>query len=1017
MKHWQNSGPAQAFSKTRFFLWIRLSVGLALLAACSSDDPVAVGDVGAEDVAATDVSTEEDLAVEAGGDVRDEETRSSQGGSRVIVDLAPYRTSSGTGARVFQAQTDSDLLSGEAAEGRIGDYVLENDLVRVVIEGDDRVISPCPYGGNPIDVGLNRGDGAFTEDVMGELCLLFQLGQTVDPDQFEVIADGTEGGTAILAVTGHMELLDFFNLFGMIDSLVPGLIRELSVDAEVIAPYTVTTYYLLDPASRSLSMVTAIRNDGEEAFTTPFMRIAEAGGEVEFFNPLSAFGGFGFSDLGGDSLTGEPMPFLAFASSQTSYAYVPDPDPELDAPIPIGGSYLMIAGMSLVLLGNDNVLETLISPPQTLARRRGIITLAPGETVVRHGTLIVGDGSLSSVIDLAYSTNGTPTGMVEGVVRTEAGGIVSGALVSASAPEGAAFNRVRSDPSGQFSLSVPAGIVELAAHTEGGRPSERPQVDVTEGETENADPTVIEGGALLVQVRTPGGDPLPARVTVMCEGPCPDGLTAQDRDVYHDRLPSDMATAFFSGSDGAAQATLPAGDYRVFVSRGMEYSTWPPDAISSRGQSVSIEPGSEVSLNAEIARVIDSSDALAAEFHVHTLHSMDTSIPVGARVSGLVGEGIEVLVATDHDVITDFGPQLRAQHLDGWAVTVMGEEISTDTYGHFNGFPLERDPEHRHGGALDWAGGPALSVPPVDVFAWIESHPGEQVVQVNHADNLGMIRGLDANVLYGTTRADPAVFRLPSDWVDEETGDTGLWSDAFTAFEILNGQSDDGTNMRMRWWLAMVGRGFSPTGTAVTDSHTRFGFLGAVPRSYVFGSELGDFSPDRFAEAINDGRVVGTNGPFIEVTVANAAGHVAGSGEVLATGGEAVEVIVHVQTPSWIDVDTVQLFSNIEDVAFEARNASNAPLTPTSSHAIGWEEGDTVEVVTGETTHTRRDKVVRISTGFDEDAYLVVMVLNASGTSNMYPIVRRGDPPLAFANPVFIDADGGGYDHPPYLAE
>ena len=343
-----------------------------------------------------------------------------------------------------------------------------------------------------------------------------------------------------------------------------------------------------------------------------------------------------------------------------------------------------------------------------------------------------------------------------------------------------------------------------------------------------------------------------------------------------------------------------------------------------------------------------------------------------------------------------------------------GEEISTDTYGHFIGFPLERDADHRHGGALDWAGGPDLSLPPSAVFAWIDSHAGEQVIQVNHADNLGFIQGLDANVLHGTTRADPAILRLPGDQVDDESDDTGLWSEDFTAFEILNGKSDDGTNIRWRWWLAMIGRGFAPTGTAVTDSHTRYGFLGAVPRSYVFGNELDDVSPDQLAEAINDGHVVGTNGPFIEVSLENSHGDTAGPGEVLATNGEDIDVIVRVQTPVWMDVDTVQLFSNTEDVAFEARNAPSGSPTPTSSHTIEWGEADTVEVVVGENVHERREKELRITSHFDEDAYLVVVVTSTAGTT-MYPVVRRGDPPFAFANPVFLDADGGGYDHPPYL--
>lgn len=988
-----------------------------LLVACSDDaggQRVEPSDVAAQYDQPDDSSADSDGTDDALPDEQTEPDANERGPLRVEIDLSAYASESGSGARVFQAQSDDDLLGGEAAEGRTGDYVLENGLARFIIEGDDRVISPCPYGGNPIDLSLKQADGQWSEDVMGELCLLLQLGQTVDPDRFEVLDDGESGGTAILAVTGHLELLDFFNLFGMIDNLAPGLVRQLSVDAEVIAPLTVTTYYLLAPDSRSLHVVTAIRNDGDATVTTPYMHIAEAGGEVEFFNPLSPFGGFGFSDLSADALSGEPMPFLAFGSTETSYAWVPDANPDLGTAIPTAGAYLMIAGIALALLDNDNVLDTLLTSPGSLPRRRGMLALEPGDISVRHSSLVVGDGSISSVVDEAFLLNGTETGAVEGVVRDASGVAVAGAEVSALMDGGASFNRARSGGDGRFLLRLPVGQAQLVAHSADGRPVHRPEIEIVTGESVTADPTVALGGTIAVQITSPEGDPLPARLTVMCAGACPDPLTTADRDVRRDKLPSDMAAVVFSGPDGLAQASVPAGDYRVVVSRGLEYSTWPSDAVVSRGHPVTVTTGAEHSLEAEIARVIDSSNALAAELHVHTLHSMDTAIPVGARVRGLVGEGIEVLVATDHDVITDFAPQLSAHGLDGWAVGVMGEEISTDTYGHFNGFPLARDATHRHGGALDWAGGPGLSLPPSDIFDWIDSHPGEQVVQVNHADNLGMIQGLNANVLRGTTRADPGLLRLPGESSD---GDTGLWSDAFTAFEVLNGKSDDGTYSRMRWWLAMIGRGFAPTGTAVTDSHTRFGFLGAAPRSLVFGVDLDTFSPDAFAQAINDGAVIGTTGPFIEVVLENADGEVAGPGETLAALGQPVDVVVHVQTPDWMTVDTVQVFTNIEDVSFEAGRTSNAPVTPSSTHSIEWVEGDLVTVASGEHDHRRWEKVVRVPVDFPEDAYVVVMVVDASGTSRMYPVVRGGDPPMAFANPVFVDADGGGYDHPPYPVE
>ena len=47
--------------------------------------------------------------------------------------------------------------------------------VRFVVEEDDRVIGPCPYGGNVIDASVLGSDGAPVGDVVGELCLFLNI--------------------------------------------------------------------------------------------------------------------------------------------------------------------------------------------------------------------------------------------------------------------------------------------------------------------------------------------------------------------------------------------------------------------------------------------------------------------------------------------------------------------------------------------------------------------------------------------------------------------------------------------------------------------------------------------------------------------------------------------------------------------------------------------------------------------------------------------------------------------------
>ena len=76
--------------------------------------------------------------------------------------------------------------------------------------------------------------------------------------------------------------------------------------------------------------------------------------------------------------------------------------------------------------------------------------------------------------------------------------------------------------------------------------------------------------------------------------------------------------------------------------------------------------------------------------------------------------------------------------------------------------------------------------------------------------------------------------------------------------------------------------------------------------------------------------------------------------------------------------------------------------------------GEAVVVAEGTTRHARRRGVAEIPLTADADGYLVVVV---RGSSVMWPVMHsRSQRPIAFTNPIYLDADGGGYDHPPLAA-
>ncbi|MBL8953745.1 MAG: hypothetical protein JNK82_23420, partial [Myxococcaceae bacterium] len=73
----------------------------------------------------------------------------------------------GTGSKASAITDASQLIGGEMAHGQVGDFVLENGQVRVVIQAPKRVLGPSPYGGVIIDADLKRPAGEAGRDQLG----------------------------------------------------------------------------------------------------------------------------------------------------------------------------------------------------------------------------------------------------------------------------------------------------------------------------------------------------------------------------------------------------------------------------------------------------------------------------------------------------------------------------------------------------------------------------------------------------------------------------------------------------------------------------------------------------------------------------------------------------------------------------------------------------------------------------------------------------------------------------------
>src|SRR4051794_22624607 len=169
--------------------------------------------------------------------------------------------------------------------------------------------------------------------------------------------------------------------------------------------------------------------------------------------------------------------------------------------------------------------------------------------------------------------------------------------------------------------------------------------------------------------------------------------------------------------NGKATVGLWPGTYIVYASRGFEFS------LSSN--SISVGSGETKALRMSLEREVKTPGLVACDTHVHTFSlSRHGDATLQERAVTLAGEGIELPVATDHNVLSDFSLAATQTAVRAWFTPVIGDEVTTRT-AHFNIFPMlpgSRPPDDKQ---ENWQ----------ELLRSMRATPGVEVVVLNHPLN------------------------------------------------------------------------------------------------------------------------------------------------------------------------------------------------------------------------------------------------------------------------------------------
>ncbi|WP_394839625.1 CehA/McbA family metallohydrolase [Pendulispora rubella] len=404
--------------------------------------------------------------------------------------------------------------------------------------------------------------------------------------------------------------------------------------------------------------------------------------------------------------------------------------------------------------------------------------------------------------------------------------------------------------------------------------------------------------------------------------------------------------------DGSGTVHLAPGRYKVTATHGPTYS------LSSK--EIDVAPGGEQTVADRLTAVVDTHEWTAADFHLHSEPSHDSSVSLHARLASLTCEGVDLAVATDHNHVTDYEPVARELNLTSRLATVPGAEITSAgarVWGHFNAFPLPAAGD----AAPEEATPPYYEILPRELFAKARA-AGARVVQVNHArmpPNIGY---------FDLAHLDAATGRADADFADD-----------FDALEAYNGfwiESPDRVREGARDLVALARRGRRPIATGNSDSHRLLYEEAGYPRTYVHTpSGAAADRAVRTIDAMLTGDTTVSSGPLVVLTVE---GKSPGS-VVRPNAKNELRVKVRVFAPAWVPVETIEVWRDDEPV-------QHFPAGP-ARDGLRFE----------------RETIVK---GVDTDATILAWAEARTPLGDVLP--NPNARAIGFSGLVYVDADGDG---------
>jgi hypothetical protein len=212
----------------------------------------------------------------------------------------------------------------------------------------------------------------------------------------------------------------------------------------------------------------------------------------------------------------------------------------------------------------------------------------------------------------------------------------------------------------------------------------------------------------------------------------------------------------YPGKDGDL-VRLPAGTYLAGAARGPAYTR--------ETRIIEIFAGKNPDANFVVDKAVDTPGLISVDAHMHTQFS-DGQMKIAERLKGVAAEGVEVAVATDHNYITDYRPEIARLGLAGEFAVIVGNEV-TGRGGniHYNSYPVQARPAEPGNGAIS-----VQDSTPALLFDMTRKNDPSALIQVNHPRSQGLGYFLTYKLDPKTAAAADAPFVMNFDVMEAMNG-------------------------------------------------------------------------------------------------------------------------------------------------------------------------------------------------------------------------------------------------------